>query len=91
MCVPPFVVGHETLSPSLNGSPHSGQNFGGLVGSSGSQPHLSHLNFFTAAGRGLPHSAQNLPLFTAPHVHVQLSSAGLGWPQLPQNLPVLPV
>lgn len=58
-------MGQETVSPSLNGSPHSGQNFGGLVGSSGSQPHLSHLNFFTAAGRGLPHSAQNLPLFTA--------------------------
>lgn len=29
------------LSLSSNTSPHSGQNLGGLVGSSGSQPHLS--------------------------------------------------
>ena len=81
------------MSPSSNGSPHSGQNFGGWVGSSGSQSHLSHLYFGVPAGRGLPHSAQNLPLFTAPHVHVQPSAAGagFGWPQLPQNLPVLPL
>ena len=30
-----------TISPSLKGSPHSGQNFGGFLGSSGVQPHLS--------------------------------------------------
>ena len=29
------------ISSSLNGSPHSGQNFGGFFGSSGSHPHLS--------------------------------------------------
>ena len=34
---------YRTISPSSNGSPHSGQNFGGCSGSSGSQPHLSHL------------------------------------------------
>ena len=31
------------ISLSSNGSPHWGQNFGGCIGSSGSQPHLSHL------------------------------------------------
>ena len=80
------------MSPSSNGAPHSGQNFGGWVGSSGSQPHLSHLYFGVPAGFGRPHSEQNLPLFTAPHTHVQPSGvAGRGRPQLPQNLPVLPV
>ena len=32
---------HYTQSLSSNGSPHSGQNFGGCVGSAGCQPHLS--------------------------------------------------
>ena len=40
-------------------------------------------------GLGLPHSAQNLPLFTAPHEQVQPSvSAGFALPQFAQNLPV---
>ena len=38
-----FTNRYLTISPSSNGSPHSGQNFGGWAGSSGSQPHLSHL------------------------------------------------
>ena len=37
------MLSNYTMSFASNGSPHSGQNFGGLVGSSGSQPHLSHL------------------------------------------------
>ena len=32
---------HEFISSSPNLSPHSGQNFGGCFGSSGSHPHLS--------------------------------------------------
>ena len=42
---------------------------------------------------GLPHSAQNLPVFSAPQAHFQLSPAGLGsgflLPQLGQKLPVM--
>ena len=38
----------------------------------------------------MPHSAQNLPLFTAPQVQVQPSAAaaGLGLPHYGQNFPV---
>ena len=38
-------------------SPHSGQNFGGFVGSSGSQPHLSHL--YSGAPVGFAERVQN--------------------------------
>ena len=41
------------------------------------------------AGLGLPHSEQNLPLFTAPQLQVQPSAAaGRGLPHSGQNLPV---
>lgn len=81
---------HLTISPSLKGSPHSAQNLGGLNGSAGSQPHLSHRYRGAPAGLGLPHSAQNLPLFTAPQEQVQpAASAGLGLPHSAQNFPVL--
>ncbi len=76
------------MSPSSNLSPHSGQNFGGVVPFSGSQPHLSHLYTGTPAGFFAPHSGQNLPLFTAPQLQVQPSSAGFGLPHSAQNLPV---
>ena len=83
------------MSPSSKGSPHSGQNLGGLVGSAGSQPHLSHLYWGTPAGFFVPHSAQNLPLLDAPQVgQVQAPSAdalgGSGFlaPHSGQNLPV---
>ena len=77
-------------SSSLKGSPHSGQNFGGLVGSSGTQPHLSHLYLRTAAGLAFPHSTQNFPLLTAPQEQVQLplGAAGFGFPHSGQNFPV---
>ena len=69
-----------TMSPPSKGSPHSGQNFGGCVGSAGSQPHLSHLYCGTPAGFFAPHSEQNLPLFTAPQEHVQVfAAAGSGF------------
>ena len=54
----------------------------------GSQPHLSHLYWGTPAGFFAPHSAQNLPLFTAPQEQVQPSAAGLGLPHSGQNFPV---
>ena len=78
------------MSPSSKGSPHSGQNLGGLVGSAGSQPHLSHLYCGMPAGFFAPHSAQNLPLFTAPQLHTQPSGLGSGFfaPHSGQNLPV---
>ena len=98
MSVRPAIVGsdygfsasfHPWMSPSSKGSPHSGQNLGGWAGSSGSQPHLSHLYCGTPAGLGLPHSAQNFPLFTAPQEQVQpFVSAGLGFPHSGQNFPV---
>ncbi len=72
-----FSQNYTMISPSLNGSPHSGQNFGGWVGSSGSQPHLSHLYFGVPAGFFVPHSAQNLPLFSLPH------EAGKAFPYRP--------
>ena len=40
-----------------------------------------------AAGFALPHSEQNLPLFTAPHEHIQPLS-GFAFPHSEQNLPV---
>jgi hypothetical protein len=44
----------------------------------------------SAAGRGDPHSGQNLPVQTAPQAQVQLpEGAGLGEPHSEQNLPVL--
>ena len=44
----------------------------------------------TPAGFGLPHSAQNLPLFTAPQLHVQPSACTSGFfvPHSGQNFPV---
>ena len=36
--------------------------------------------------RGLPHSEQNFPLFTAPHLHTH-SADGRGLPHSEQNLP----
>ena len=70
-----------------NGSPHSGQNFGGLVGSFGSQPHLSHL-YFIVPGFFAPHSEQNLPVLTAPQEQVHLPSSGFFAPHSGQNLPL---
>ena len=81
-------TGHPCTSPSSKGSPHSGQNLGGWAGSSGSQPHLSHLYWGTPAGFFAPHSAQNFPLFTAPQEQVQPSAAGRGLPHSGQNFPV---
>ena len=76
------------LSYAPKGLPHSGQNFGGFAGSAGSKPQFWHL----AAGFGLPHSEQNLPLFFAPQLHTQtVGASGFGWPQEVQNLPVLPL
>ena len=61
---------------------------GSRVGSAGFQPQLAHW----AAGRGLPHSEQNLPLFLVPQLHTQtVGASGLGAPQAVQNLPVLPL
>ena len=78
------------MSPSSKGSPHSGQNLGGWVGSAGSQPHLSHLYCGTPAGFFAPHSAQNLPLFTAPQAQTQPSAWASGFfvPHSGQNFPV---
>ena len=42
-------------------SPHSGQNFGRLCGSSGVQPHLLQRNTGFASGFFAPQLAQNLP------------------------------
>ena len=54
-----------------------------------SQPHLSQRYCRAPAGLGLPHSAQNLPLFTVPQEQVQPSvSTGLGLPHSGQNLPL---
>ena len=79
-------------SLSSKTSPHSGQNFGGCVGSAGSQPHLSHRYNGAPAGFGFPHSIQNLPLFLAPQLQVhEPGSSGFGLPQLTQNFPVFPV
>ena len=77
------------MSSSPNLSPHSGQNLGGLVGSAGSQPHLSQRYWGTPAGFFAPHSLQNLPWFTAPQEQVQ-PAAGSGFfaPHSGQNLPV---
>ena len=38
-----LLILYHLISLSSKGSPHSGQNLGGWAGSSGSQPHLSHL------------------------------------------------
>ena len=56
------------MSLLSKGSPHSGQNLGGAEPASGSQPHLSQRYWGAAAGFLVSHSAQNLPLFTAPQV-----------------------
>ena len=45
---------------------------------------ILHLNFYCL---GEPQFAQNLPLFTAPHLHVH-SPAGLGEPHSLQNFPL---
>ena len=77
------------MSPLSKGSPHSGQNRGALVGSSGCQPHLSQRYWGTPLGFLLPQSEQNLPLFCWPQEQVQLPlSAGLGLPHSGQNLPL---
>ena len=83
-------VHYCTISASSKGSPHSGQNFGGLRGSSGCQPHLSHAYCGAPVGFLAPHSAQNFPLFTAPHAHVQPSFEASGFlaPHSGQNFPV---
>ena len=77
------------MSSSPKGSPHSGQNFGGLVGSAGSHPHLSHLYCGAPAGFLVPQLEQNFPLFCVPHEHVQdPPAAGFGFPHSGQNFPV---
>ena len=53
---------HPCTSPSSKGSPHSGQNLGGWAGSSGSQPHLSHLYWGTPAGFFRPALRAEFPL-----------------------------
>lgn len=77
------------MSSSPNLSPHSGQNLGGFLGSSGIQPHLSHRYWGAPAGFRAPHSEQNFPWFTAPQEQVQ-PAAGSGFlaPHSGQNLPV---
>ena len=76
------------MSPASKGSPHSGQKRGALVGSSGCQPHLSHLYWGMPAGFLLPQFWQNLPVLAVPQEQVQLpSSAGLGLPHSGQNFP----
>ena len=76
------------MSLLSNGSAHSGQNFGGLCGSAGTQPQLSQRYVGAPEGFGLAHSEQNLPWFTAPHEHVQPSAAaGFGFAHSEQNLP----
>ena len=69
-------------------SPHSGQNLGGFMGSSGSHPHLSHLYKGAPSGFFAPQLEQNLPWFTVPHEHVQPASSGFFAPHSAQNLPV---
>ena len=77
----------SSVPTTSNMSPHSGQNFGGFLGSSGSQPHLLHLQVGTPAGFGLPQFRQNLPLLTVSHEQVQPSDTGCSFPQFMQNLP----
>jgi hypothetical protein len=77
------------MSPSSKGSPHSGQNFGGLVGSSGSKPHLLHLYLAVPSGFLEPQLEQNFPLLEAPQEQIQApSSSGFLEPHSGQNLPV---
>ena len=86
------IVGGYFLSLSSKISPHSGQNLGGLCGSSGTQPHLSHLKTGAPSGFFAPQLAQNLPWFTVPQLQVQPAcSSGFGAPHSAQNLPVLPL
>ena len=66
--------------------PHSGQNFGKLSWSGGTNPHFAQAT--GPSGRALPHSPQNFPFATFPQVHVQ-PSWGLSLPQAEQNFPPL--
>ena len=77
------------MSLSSNLSPQFGQNFGGLAGSSGSHPHLSHLYFGNPAGFFAPQFAQKLPLLLAPQEQIQPS--GFALPQFGQKLPLTSV
>ena len=61
---------------SSNGSPHSGQNFGGCAGSGGLPAAFIAAETGAPACCFAPHSEQNLPVLTAPQAHVQ-PSAGL--------------
>ena len=76
------------MSPSSKGSPHSGQNLGGLLPLGGSQPQLSQRYWGTPAGFFAPHSGQNLPVFTAPQTQTQPSSSGFFVPHTGQNYPL---
>ena len=65
-----------------------GQNLGTCLPSSASQPQRAHLRL-CAAGRGLPHSLQNFPVFFIPQEQIHSSlAAGLFLPHSPQNFPV---
>lgn len=79
------------VSLSSKISSHSGQNFGGCAGASGSQPHLSHLKSLAPTGFFASHDEQNLPLFIAAQEQVRPSSEGFFSPQEEQNLPVFGV
>ena len=63
------------------------------MGSSGSHPHLSHLNWGTPAGFLEPHSLQNFPLLTVPQLHTHPSGVISGFlePHSGQNFPVTEV
>ena len=77
------------MSSVPKGSPHSGQNLGGFLGSAGTQPHLLQRYWGAALGFLAPHSVQNLPWFTVPQLQVQLAGAsGRLAPHSVQNLPV---
>ena len=84
------------MSFSSKRSPHSGQNFGGFVGSGGTQPHLSHLYLGAAAGLGFPQFEQNLVVFVEPHSQVHETGSTFAGadppffaPQFEQKLVVL--
>ena len=82
-------VFYPTTSSVPKGSPHSGQNLGGVLGSAGTQPHLLQRYWGAALGFLAPHSEQNLPWFTVPQLQVQPAGAsGRLAPHSVQNLPV---
>jgi hypothetical protein len=59
------------LSLSSNGSPHSGQSFGGFALFFGSHPHLSHMYCNIPSALGFQHPWENIPIKKAPQEHVQ--------------------